>query len=1030
MTWADTHYRTFDGHYYAIQGNCTYILFQEIIPKYNISVDVKNYYCDPIKHLACPEYVIVKYKSYNITLASDKNKVVHVYVNDEEKNPTYITDNIIITTTDIKVTLNISEINTQIIVSDSYIQIRLPFSYFHNNTRGSCGYCGNSTINECSFPNGTINQTCENMQKFSMVPPDCEITRPTPTYPTPTTPPNICEIFKTNVFNSCHNAVAYWEYYEACKLDVFNRNESFACASMEAYAHLCGQNSICVDWRSSLVPKGLCELKCPSPKIYKACGPEVEKSCSTSYNDMYTEKECHSSDCNQTVVEGCYCPDGQYRVNMTSDKCTSYCDCIGPDGLPRKPGDTWTFECFSYKCVNPGITLKELVKCPTEMPCPDGYIKTVVNCCPTCVCDLEQCLMKKCDVGFQLALNKTASSCSCMPKDVCVYNNTEFKVGEVRRYTCETITCRQINGSFVTEKSSKKCTFLGQIDCKLGSEYVKQEEECCGRCVPKNCTYTEDNNTYMMRVGEVRMHKCENVTCREIDGSPVTEKSTEKCTYTSSRDCKPGSEYVKQEEKCCGRCVPKNCTYTADNTTYIIRVGEVRMHKCENVTCREIDGSPVTEKSTEKCTYTSSRDCKPGSEYVKQEEKCCGRCVPKNCTYTADNTTYIIRVGEVLIQKCENVTCREIDGSPVTEKSTEKCTYTSSRDCKPGSEYVKQEEKCCGRCIPKNCTYTADNTTYIMRVGEVRIQTCENVTCREIDGSPVTEKSTEKCTYTSSHDCKPGSEYVKQEEKCCGRCVPKNCSYTEDNNIYMMRVGEVRMHKCENVTCREIDGSPVTEKSTEKCTYTSSRDCKPGSEYVKQEEECCGRCIPKNCTYTEDNNTYMIRVGEVRMHKCENVTCREIDGLPVTEKITEKCTYTSSRDCKPCFEYVKEEKECCGTCKQYCCIYDAPDKTTPNLKVQEAYKFKCTTGTCKEVNGSLAIVESIKTCPYLNPNDCVPGTLKDDTDGCCQTCEHLSCVPEKNITRLDVNDCTSFNDKEVKSCTGNCECVNRCIRCK
>ncbi len=37
--------------------------------------------------------------------------------------------------------------------------------------------------------------------------------------------------------------------------------------------------------------------------------------------------------------------------------------------------------------------------------------------------------------------------------------------------------------------------------------------------------------------------------------------------------------------------------------------------------------------------------------------------------------------------------------------------------------------------------------------------------------------------------------------------------------------------------------------------------------------------------------------------------------------------------------------------------------------------FKIMTGTCNEVNGSLAIVESIKKCPDLNLNDRVPVSL-------------------------------------------------------
>lgn len=41
------------------------------------------------------------------------------------------------------------------------------------------------------------------------------------------------------------------------------------------------------------------------------------------------------------------------------------------------------------------------------------------------------------------------------------------------------------------------------------------------------------------------------------------------------------------------------------------------------------------------------------------------------------------------------------------------------------------------------------------------------------------------------------------------------------------------------------------------------------------------------------------QVGEVKNYNCENITCNEMNGLFVTEKITPKCPYFNPDDCEP-----------------------------------------------------------------------------------------------------------------------------------
>ncbi|XP_017556592.2 mucin-5AC-like [Pygocentrus nattereri] len=556
--WGDAHYVTFDGQYYAFQGNCTYVLVQEIIKKYNFSVHIKN--CNVDQGLACPESLTIYYKSYEINLIQTRNPTVNtVLVNNKEKNTAFSNDDFTITSTGIKMIVTIPAINAEINFAGRNFLVTLPSSLFQNNTEGQCGVCDNNKKNDCRLPNGQIG-SCETMAgawkvndtRCPFIPPTVSPTSPpTPTAATKTTTPttnapcdpDICKVILSQVFKECRKLSPHELFYEACKYDVCRMGNSSGCYSLEAYASACADASVCVDWRNST--NGLCEYKCPSHKVYQACGSKVEKTCNSGYNDKFVN--CASQVC-QGLEEGCVCPKGTTQLNSVTDICTPFCGCEDSDGLARKPGDKWKMNCKDCECraENMGPVCKP-VQCPVLEPCNKaGYEIKRDGCCPECV-----------------------------RKPVCVFNNTEYLPGaKVPVDICKDCIC----GSSLDPKTGLKAiecsTVTCNTTCSQGFSYVSHPGQCCGTCVQQHCIYTGPNKTvYTIEVGKSfnpPNEKCAiSYNCTKVNDAftLVANKST--CPAFNPEYCINGT-VTTTPDGCCKTCKIQNCRVQRNNTYLVV----------------------------------------------------------------------------------------------------------------------------------------------------------------------------------------------------------------------------------------------------------------------------------------------------------------------------------------------------------------------------------------------------------------------------------------------------------------------------
>nr|XP_042138029.1 mucin-5B [Peromyscus maniculatus bairdii] len=544
--WGRSHYLTFDGTSYTFLDNCTSVLMREILPRHgNLSILAHSYYCGATTNVTfCPRALSVYYNSMEIVLtttttASGKEEGLIIWdqmwiSSGFSKNGVTVSLSGITT-----MSVNISTIGTSITFDGHIFQIWLPYRHFSNNTEGQCGTCTNSQADDCRRPDGTTASNCQDMAKDWLVPgnssngclaqpspspsttPQPSVSSPPTSTPCPTVP--LCELMLSLVFAECHTLIPPDTFFSSCVNDYCNTNVTdMPCQSLEAYATLCRARGVCTNWRDAT--GGLCDLPCPPTKEYRPCGPLYPASCSSRTLNISTEM----------LAEGCFCPENQLLFNSRMDICVLECPCVGPDGLPKFPGEHWISNCQSCVCDPSSVSVQcEPVQCESQEPpqCTEAGLVTMTRskpdnpCCPetVCVCNTTTCpkSQPKCEPGHELIHTYEEGRCCpsfiCRPM-MCTYNDTLYGVGAnfSGNDPCQTCTCFSMGH----QEPKVECReILCTTSCPQGFKYMLKPKQCCGECVQNAC-FTPDGQAMQPNETWVNSHEdnCTVYHCTDENG--------------------------------------------------------------------------------------------------------------------------------------------------------------------------------------------------------------------------------------------------------------------------------------------------------------------------------------------------------------------------------------------------------------------------------------------------------------------------------------------------------------------------------
>ncbi|XP_041794165.1 von Willebrand factor [Chelmon rostratus] len=719
--------------------------------------------------------------------------------------------------------------------------ITLPSSTSTGHTAGLCGACGEEKLNVLSLRNG--NSTTDQPAFISdwTVAVDGGVCLPKRTAVCVSGAAMGCQALRSEVFEPCHAHIPVQVFLAKCEEQACE--ESDVCELISAYARLCRQRGVCVDWRSP----HLCPLQCPSSMEYDACRTGCVEDCGSiqTLPGDWSVARGNESSCMDTPTEGCFCTGGtvlHHGQCVSPEACSQ---CVDHHGRTYTYMQSWVpaenpcliCMCLDQQHINCTARPCNDVKAPVCGPCEILQEKRESKCCPEyeCVCDLVSCDLPevpRCEDGQTVVLKNPGE---CQPVHECVCKKEEC----VLQAPPDCPTHRQLS-----VKKTKCCdVFQCVCNCQNSTHtcpagfITSSSTNDCG-CTETNCLPDKVCVVGGMvhPVGSEWEDRCEKCSCTQLQDKDTLLHIAQCAPPVCDRTCPQGSTYAPSKGECCGKCTPTSCVESEGEMRgdtliggKLRRVGEVWQSphdKCILQQCVKVKDEVFISATNVSCSAMDAPSCPLGTELRCDTLDCCPRCHCAPMDACVLNHTVIGAGERLMMDVCTHCECMVEDG--VLKKYRLSCRRISCPTCPMGYTLQKEEGACCGRCVATACfMQRPDGKLISLQVNTTSEDGCNLYTCGvNSKGDLVLQTKVTSCPPFNRQACLDQGGKVSQiGTTCCELCTEPECRRTVGTLNY------IKVDDCQSE--HQIELRYCEGKCRSKSMYSLERAA------VEQECVCC-----------------------------------------------------------------------------------------------------------------------------------------------------------------------------------------------